>query len=244
MATPNVTVLVANYNGRPLLGRAIASALAQTIEREAFEILVADDGSTDESLASLKAHGAAIRVLALPHRGLPATCNAGIHAARGRFLIRLDADDELEPTALEDLAAALDAHPDAVFVTADRTDIELATGRADVVRVDAGNMYDLIAPGVMFRTSAVAAVGMYDSLYWEEYDLFLRLLLTGRSCHLPKPLYRYYRHGRSMTANAESRRSGWDELIAKWGIERLRLFGRSTELEDVIASQWKKAPLA
>jgi len=227
------TILVAAYNSEAFLERAITSALAQQLPRDTYEILVVDDGSTDGSLAILERYQADVRILRLTHRGLPGTCNEGIKAARGDYLMRLDADDELEPTILAHTAAVLGQREDVAFVTTDRWEIDEATGRTMHIHVDPANLYDLIAPGVLFRKAALVEVGGYEDLYWEEYDLFIRLLRRFRAQHVVLPLYRYHRHPTSMTASVEDRRKAWESLIQKWGIEELRRVGRCPELEEV-----------
>lgn len=234
MTSPQTTVLIANYNGGAFVERALASALAQTVPQDAYEILVVDDGSTDGSVAICERYQAHITLVCMTHRGLPTACNEGIRAARGDYLMRLDVDDELERTALAEASAILDRHPEAGFVTTDRWDIDDTTGTRRRVHVDPTNLYDWIAPGVLFRTQALREAGFYDDLFWEEYDLFLRLLTRGQAAHhLAVPLYRYHRHPTSMTANAESRRNGWKALLRKWGVEELRRVGRCHELEEV-----------
>lgn len=227
------TILIANYNGEAFLERAITSALAQQLPRHTYEVLVVDDGSTDGSPAILERHQADITTLRLAHQGLPGACNEGIRAARGDYLMRLDADDELDPTILARTAAVLDQREDVAFVTTDRWEINEATGSAVRVHVDPANIYDLIAPGVLFRRAALVEVGGYEHLYWEEYDVFIRLLRRFHAQHLVLPLYRYHRHPASLTARVEDRRKAWEALIQKWGIEELRRMGRCPELEDV-----------
>lgn len=186
---PTVTILIANYNGALFLERAVRSALAQTVPANTYEVLVVDDGSTDESLPLLS--GFDVRVLSLEHRGLPSACNAGLEQAKGTLVIRLDSDDELEPAALAEMTAELDQHPGAAYVSADRTEIDSATGASQMVRVNPANIYDLIAPGVMFRRELLIDLGLYNDVFWEEYDLFLRVLLAGHPTrHINQPLYR------------------------------------------------------
>ena len=230
---PRITALIANYNGAPFLARALQSVRAQRLPPDGYEIVVVDDGSTDESWRLVEPEAPHLRLLRLSHRGLPAACNAGIQQARGDYLIRLDADDEFEPDLLAEGAAVLDRAPGVALVTTDRSTVEEATGQVGLVRVDPANVYEYIAPGVMFRTRALIDVGLYDQLYWEEYDLFIRLLKRYRAHHIAAPLYRYYRHERSMTAPAIDRWNGWQALIRKWGMEELRRFGSCEELEAV-----------
>jgi glycosyltransferase involved in cell wall biosynthesis len=236
---PKVTILVVNYNGLKTLDRALRSAMDQNFPREMWEVLVVDDGSTDGSGDFAERFGRGLRVLRLPHGGLPVSCNAGIREAQGRFLIRLDADDELVPPALKELSEALDKNPGASFASSDRWDIFDESGMIRRISVDPLNIYDLIAPGVLFRTERLFTAGLYRDRYWEEYDLFLRLLKSGPSCHVPLPLYRYHRHSASMTARSHLRRQGWEILLHEWGIAELRRYGRSEELEEVYAATQK-----
>ena len=89
---------------------------------------------------------------------------------------------------------------------------------------------------VMACADAVRAVGGYRPLFWEEYDLFLRLRALGPFLHLPRPLYRYRRHEGSMTADPERRRAGWRELLAAWDLASLRAAGRDEELEMIAST--------
>src|ERR1051325_4798876 len=235
-STRTISILIANYNGGQFLERALQSALRQDFPVDQYEIILADDGSTDNSLLIGQKYKDRVTLLALPHRGLPATCNEGIAIAQGDYLVRLDADDSLEFNALTKMSNELIRHPEAAFVTTDRWEINDLTEERRRLNVNPSNMYEWIAPGIMFLTKALREVGSYAPLYWEEYDLFLRLLKKYKSCHIPSPLYHYHRHPQSMTANAESRCAGWKALIQKWGMEELRQFGQCQELEETFVS--------
>ncbi len=102
-----VTVLICVRDGADYIAEAIASALNQTAPP--FEVLVIDDGSTDDSAAVAGTAGA--RVLRQGRLGLGAARNAGFQQARSDFVFVLDADDRLTTNALRALAAALDANP-------------------------------------------------------------------------------------------------------------------------------------
>jgi glycosyltransferase involved in cell wall biosynthesis len=104
---PLFSVVIPTFNRARLVGRAIASVLAQTLPD--FEILVVDDGSTDDTRHAVERVGdPRVRLIALPrNRGAAAARNAGIAAARGELISLLDSDDEYEPTFLEKTRAAL-----------------------------------------------------------------------------------------------------------------------------------------
>ncbi len=100
MSAPDlVSVIVPCYNAAPWIAAAIASVRAQTWPHR--EIIVVNDGSTDTSLAAARAcAGPDLTVLDQPNRGASATRNAGLRAARGRYIQFLDADDLLAPDKL------------------------------------------------------------------------------------------------------------------------------------------------
>ena len=93
------TVVIVSYNQARFVLRAVADVLAQSVP---CEIIVADDGSTDETLARLRRFGDRVAVLALPHTGGPSAArNAGIDAATTPYVSVLDADDRIAPEKIE-----------------------------------------------------------------------------------------------------------------------------------------------
>ena len=93
-----VSVIIPTYNAEAYLSETIESVLQQ--DWEPLEIIVVDDGSTDHSVEIAKSFGGRVTVLQYSHRGLAATRNSGITAARGEFLLHLDADDLLAPSSI------------------------------------------------------------------------------------------------------------------------------------------------
>jgi glycosyltransferase involved in cell wall biosynthesis len=91
MSAPLVSVVVANYNYGRFLPQAIESVLSQTYPE--IELLVVDDGSTDDSLDVVRAYGSCVRLLAQTNRGVAAARNHGIRQSRGDLVAFLDADD-------------------------------------------------------------------------------------------------------------------------------------------------------
>ena len=115
--TPDVTVVITCYDLGRYLHEAIDSVLRQTLQ--SFEIIVADDGSTDEfTTLYLDIFSAPrTRVIRTLNRGLPAARNAGIELARGRYICCLDADDRLMPALFERARRILDDAEDVGFVS-------------------------------------------------------------------------------------------------------------------------------
>ena len=119
MEDPVVTVYVTNYNYGRYLRQAVNSVLAQTYRN--FELLIIDDGSTDNSrdiIAEYDGH-AGIRIILQQNKGLNATNNVAVKAARGKYVMRLDADDFLDENALLVMTSLLDSDPSLALVFPD-----------------------------------------------------------------------------------------------------------------------------
>ena len=109
---PSVSVIIATYNGSRYIREAIDSIRAQTLRPD--EIVVVDDGSTDDTPEILRSYGDAIVVLTQVNKGHSAARNAGLSVAKGRYIALMDHDDTCKPERLERQWRALMDNPDAV----------------------------------------------------------------------------------------------------------------------------------
>ncbi len=109
MQQPTFSVVIAAYQAAEFIGNAIESALAQ--EPPPLEVIVSDDGSTDDLAAAAARFGDAVRLIRIEHGGKAAAKNAGAAVARGDFLAFLDADDRYLPGRLKAIAAAIEREP-------------------------------------------------------------------------------------------------------------------------------------
>lgn len=123
----NISVVIPTYNRAGLLPRAVDSALAQTVAPS--EILIIDDGSTDNTRDVCARWGSPVRYISTPNGGVARARNVGIAEARGEWIGLLDSDDEWEPNKLAAQSAALDAAPDAKWSI---TGCTLIDGNGDV----------------------------------------------------------------------------------------------------------------
>ena len=94
-----VSIVIPAYNAQKYIRESVESALAQT--HEAFEVVVVDDGSKDDTCDILKEYGESIRVIRQDNSGTAAACNAGVSEAKGEWVAFLDADDQWFPKKLE-----------------------------------------------------------------------------------------------------------------------------------------------
>lgn len=221
---PLVSVVTANRNGARHLAAAIRSVLEQSLAD--LELIVADDGSTDDSLAVIAAAAAGdprVRVLAQESSGGPgAARNRALEVARGRWIAVFDSDDLMVPQRLEQLVARGEAEDcdvvvdnlmvfDDQDVAAWRTYLPLnanAEARWITLReyIAAGRVYartpclGYLKP--LFRAEAIGAIRYREDLrIGEDYDLVLRVLLQGARMRMtPDALYRYRKHGSSISS--------------------------------------------
>ncbi|QKV97834.1 glycosyltransferase family 2 protein [Streptomyces sp. NA02950] len=198
---PAVSVVIPCYDYGRYLPQAVASVLAQTYED--WELVVVDDGSTDNTAAvaeSLIARnpGRRIRLLRQANAGVSAARNAGITASEGRYILPLDADDVIEPTMLEKTVAVLEGDPDLAIAS---TDVSAFTDDEDipaqVLALPAYNPQLLLRRLIMFycslyRREVWEAVGGYDEEMraGEDWDFWIACAERGFTAHhLHEPLF-------------------------------------------------------
>ncbi len=229
---PLVTILICTFDRAGLLPEAIASARAQ---RWPVEILVVDDGSTDETPAVLAATAGIRALRQVPNQGKPAALNRGLAAARGAAILVLDDDDRLLPGAVTARATALfSLAPDAAAVVADSVFFDGETGRGQGIRPAAR------LPGARFQEATLAAVpgmpgatlvraraqqaaGPYalDLNMLEDVDMFKRLARVGPLAVLPVPVQAYRKHAGARGGAADrSRTDDWRIRRARAGLLR------------------------
>jgi glycosyltransferase involved in cell wall biosynthesis len=155
-----VSIVIPTYNRAALLGRAIRSALSECISGD--EVIVADDGSTDESDAVLRGFGDAIRVLRLPNGGAGKARNAGISAAKNEFVAFLDSDDEWFPGKLKLQRDLLRARPDVLFCFSDFAnhshDGQITRNFLRFWHNDPRNWDEILGPGIPYSSIVGHAV--------------------------------------------------------------------------------------
>jgi glycosyltransferase involved in cell wall biosynthesis len=159
-----VSVVIPTYNRAHLIARAVASALANVSPGD--EVIVVDDGSTDDTAAKLASFGDRIRAIQGRHAGVGAARNTGIAASRGDIVAFLDSDDEWMPNKLALQRALFEARPDVLFCF---TDFALHMPDGKQVRHflpewhhDPRPWDEILAPGVAYSSLAPLPAGCGD----------------------------------------------------------------------------------
>ena len=106
---PEYSVVIPAYQAADIIGKCVQALNAQTVSRERYEIIVVDDGSTDDTASASRSAGTD-QVIVCPHRGPAAARNAGVEAARGEIILFTDADCEPPPTWIERIVAPFQDH--------------------------------------------------------------------------------------------------------------------------------------
>ena len=215
-----VSVIIPTYNRAALVKAAAASVLAQTWRE--FELIVVDDGSTDDTPEALAPYASRIRLLRRGSRGgVSAARNAGITAARGEWLAFLDSDDLWLPEKLAHQMAYLSAHPAQLWCQTEETWVRrgVRLKQPPTHRKIGGRIFFQSLERCMVSPSAVILHrrlleehGGFDEILpaAEDYDLWLRLSWRYEIGLAPEPLV-IKRGGHA------------DQLSGQWGLDRYRI---------------------
>jgi glycosyltransferase involved in cell wall biosynthesis len=193
---PRVSVIIPTYNRAWILQEAVESVLDQDFE--GFELIVVDDGSTDETAAILDGYGDRLTVIHSSNRGVSAARNTGIRAAAGRLIAFLDSDDLWLPGKLAEQVTYLEDHPRRMICQSEeiwiRNGVRVNPARRH--RKPSGDIFEpslercLVSPSaVMLRRSLLDEVGLFDEQLpaCEDYDLWLRVACRWPVDRLDRP---------------------------------------------------------
>jgi glycosyltransferase involved in cell wall biosynthesis len=206
-----VSVVVPCYNQAHFLDEAVESVLAQSYSR--FEIVVVDDGSTDNT-SEIAEQYRGVRCIRQDNQGLSAARNSGLRYSEGEYVVFLDADDRLLPEALQAGIECLKSHPECAvafgpyrLVASDGS--FLKQRRQPVVDEDSyaallKRNYIGVPAVMMYRRAVFESVGGFDSSVdaSADADLYLRIARRFAVCSHETVVAEYRQHGVSMSSNS------------------------------------------
>lgn len=209
---PEVSVIIPTYNSAHFLPAAVDSVLAQTFRD--FEVLVIDDGSTDETAKVMHRYGDPVRDIRQANGGVAVARNRGIAMARGRFVAFLDADDHWHPNKLEHQLAALAGHRgryQACFTAyhlVSRNPVPLGVHRAQAIGktlnalLTRGNVVGTPST-VLVERSLFQTAGAFDPKLSQcaDWDMWVRLAKQTEFLYIDEPLVYYRQHEGNMSRN-------------------------------------------
>ena len=209
---PTVTIYITSYNYGKYIEKAIKSVIAQTFT--GYELIIIDDGSSDDSREIINRYASDDRSYTIfqENKGLNASNNVALKIARGKYIIRLDADDYFAPQAIEVMVSELERNPDCALVFPDYYHI---TENGEIIEEikrhkfpDNVSLLDQPAHGActMIRTNILKSIGGYDEEFNRQdgYDIWLRLSKLYPVRNVALPLFFYRQHAMSITKNEEA----------------------------------------
>lgn len=244
---PKVSVIIPNFNNAHYVVSAIQSVLNQSYQD--FEIIVVDDGSTDNSRETIAQFGTKVRYLWQANQGLAGARNTGIRAAQGELIGLLDADDLWLPTYLATMLDLCQESPQsAVYYCAAQCIDSNGVKLPRVLGVPAASsepIYQtlvranfLIPSTIVMRRGVVMAAGLFDQQLrsCEDWDLWLRIGTNARFTGISEPLVLYRLHNSSLSANVAGMHQAARTVIEKnfgldegdhqqWPVEKKRAYG-------------------
>ncbi len=204
---PKITVYMPNYNYAPYIEQAIESVLAQSISN--WELIIIDDGSTDESIEILSKYRTdnRITILEQENKGLNITNNVAIRLARGEYIVRVDADDYVDENLLLVLSNILDTKPEIGLVYPDYYHIDKNGKIFETIRREKIDkeveLLDLPAHGActMFRRDVLLNLGSYNEEFTcqDGYEIWIKFINKYKPYNVNIPLFYYRQHSASLT---------------------------------------------
>jgi glycosyltransferase involved in cell wall biosynthesis len=249
----SISLIMTVYNQERYLAMAIQSILRQT--HSDLELLIWDDGSTDrcvEIARSFAQHDQRVRVIAGPHQGQTRSLSAAIKDTTGAYFGWVDSDDFLAPTALEETAAVLDAHPEVGLVYTDYQVIDESNkikgygNRCSIPYSKNRLLIDfMIFHFRLMRRSVFEQVGGINEEFEraQDYELCLRLSEATEVAHLKKTLYYYRDHSASVSYTQRIEQIKASEKAINQALQR-RGLGDRYELNVEIMGRFSVHPKA
>jgi glycosyltransferase involved in cell wall biosynthesis len=211
MSAPKVSIIIPTYQRAHLIGLTLESALRQTFTD--YEIVVIDDGSTDNTAEVVHSIAPNARYIWQENVGIPEVLNVCVREARGEYISFLGSDDALAPTALEKEAAILDANPKVGLVHSAAWLMDEAgrltqllrppLARVSYVRSGFAEIADLlmsnhiVATTVMVRRRCFDECGFFDRRFglYEDWNMWTRIFKRWDAAYVAEPLAFYRVHG-------------------------------------------------
>lgn len=219
--TKSISVIIPTYNRWPVITRAIDSVLAQTAQPD--DIVVVDDGSTDNTVENLKSrYGDQINIIQTHNHGVSAARNHGIENTRGDWIALLDSDDQWLPDKLKLQMDVIKNNNDCVLCHTDEIWIRngVRVNQMNKHKKSGGDIFEnclplcVISPSsAIIKRELFSTIGLFDTTLpaCEDYDLWLRICASHKTDYLQeKLLVKYGGHE--------------DQLSRKhWGMDRFRI---------------------
>lgn len=220
---PKITVLMPAFNAARYIGKAVQSVLNQTFTD--FELLIINDGSTDETEKIIRSFGdERIRLINQSNQGIAAALNMGLMNANAPLIARFDADDICMPERLYVQYGFLHTHPDHLIVGSDADYIDMDGNYVFSCRLPAHTNEEIqglafrvcpfIHSAVMYRKEPVMKIGGYDThaYAFQDHLLWTKVIKTGNAFNLSQKLVQVRLNPESISIDEKWRTKRYREI--------------------------------
>ena len=224
LTDPIVSIIITAYNYEKYVESCIRSCLEQN-HFQAYEVILVDDGSTDRTSIIADSFSPQIEVIHNVNSGVEHASNTGIQKARGRYLIRVDADDRLKPDYLSVMTSEMERDDALAFLYSNYTKIDFQGATLGDMRLpqfdteEIRGRGDFLATGTLYRRTALKTVGFYNEQVpncgLENFELTLKLLKAGYPGKLiSKSLFEYRIHDANMSSTRREQIIRYGSLLS------------------------------
>ena len=267
-SSPLVSIIIPCYKHAQFLSEAIESALAQTYP--SFEVIVINDGSPDNTADVCQGYKGRIVYLEQQNEGLAETRNVGIRAAKGEYILPLDADDKIDHTFLAETVPFLQ-NSCVGYVYTDICEFGGYHGKNGTIHPGSRTwniprllIYNISVCTALFRKCDWERVGGYCRQFVygsEDWDFWLSLVDLGLVGHyVQAPLFLYRRHSSgsmwsAMMSEAQAKiyallierhrqlfEKHWPELLAEWAKRYQESFAYILKVEPILEEYYRQRP--
>jgi glycosyltransferase involved in cell wall biosynthesis len=229
---PVISIYITNKNYGKYLENAIKSVLKQTYKKK--ELIIIDDASKDNSIKIIKKYEEKNLCRAIYNKkskGLIKSSNIAIKASKGRFVMRVDADDYLDPNSLSVLLNAIEKDSNIALVY---SDYYLVDEKKNILSLEKQTIRDaegflehkpVLAACCLIRRSSIFSVNLYDERFTRQdgYDLWYKLLKNFKFEHVPLPLFFYRKHGKNLTKNQNKLYKTRTKILRKFSDKKRKI---------------------
>ena len=212
METKAISVVIPVYNQEKYIERCLRSVLNQNIDKDLYEIVVVNDGSTDNSLKILKKYSEVINLINFDkNKGLPSSLNKAIQSCKSKYVVRVDSDDYVNNNFLNFLFSYISSNE----VDAVACDYLLVDENENVIERK-NCAIDPIGCGIFFQYDHLISLGLYNERFLinEEIEFRNRFTKNYKIKRLEVPLYRYRQHDTNITKDKSKKE--YDDLLKEY----------------------------
>ncbi len=205
-----VSIIIVSFNGAKFLKECIASVFNSNYDKDKFEVIVADNNSSDNSLNIIQQNFPEVKIINnSKNYGFGRACNIAFKKCDSKYVVLLNQDSKVGKSWLKELVNVLDSNPDVGCCGAAEHPYDELLSNSKVLS-ESHNIDDQVWMGggsVIYRMSALRSVGFFDDFYFmycEDVDLSWKLKLKGWRIVL-NPEAVWHHHGRNRTEDNNSR---------------------------------------